>query len=986
MKSNLTDVIRVQPKRPPFPYLCFLSLALAGAVPPFAATLIFRPKVKSCLKDEEYFHSQNLEYSHPRWYEQSSLHLAGIATRTLAALKEGFSKMIAQMICFVSAFARPFRLLNTSRALLLAAAVMYLPVLVNAQGQSPFYVISGSTQPVNGCQPNSENSQPSGQVSNSQCSPAPSPKKLPVRIVPFHDPNGQDSKPSLLTQALNAAPAGAHLAYNGGPVISNVKVVVVYWGNNVDPVVTQNIVGFYNTVLDSTYLDLLYEYSTVGVNYKGTSTNQQIGHGSVLGAFTITPSVPGKTITDDQVQTELQAQIAGGNLPPVETDAKGQSNTLYTVYFPPGITISQGGTNSCQSGGFCAYHYSANASATDPKSAIFQYSVNPDFGPGSGCDSGCGNGSTEFDNISSVSSHELAESITDAQAGYAPPGPPLAWYDDTNGEVGDICNADQGSVTAHGKTYVIQNLWSNSQGNCVSGPGAYLTLAATPTSVTTGTDLPVTVTVNNSAGTKLPFFTGTVQFSSSDTNATLPSNYTFTTTDAGTHTFHLTFGTTGSQSLTATDADVPSIKGSLTETVTAGQQTPVITWRTPAPITYGTPLGASQLNAVANVAGSFSYNPAAGSVLSAGTHQLQATFTPTDTQSYKIAVATVNLVVNPATPTITWATPAAITYGTPLSSVQLNAAASLPGTYLYSPPATTVLQAGQQTLSLTFTPTDTTDYSVATKNVTLTVNPAVPTITFAAIAPQLALNTATLAATSNSGGALTFGTLTPAVCSVLGNSANFLIAGQCTLTATIAAIANYSTATVSQNVMVSLRPQAISFNKIPTSETQGLSLALTASATSGLPVGFASLTTSICTVASGTVNLLNPGTCTIQASQPGNSIYAATSVIQSTLVIPAFTITPNPPSETAYRNKVAAFLLQLQAASGFNGSVTLSCAGPSGSYCVDFPMNVHFNQGRALAITGIFFPAKTTPGTYTVTFTGTSGSVAGTGTASFIVK
>jgi hypothetical protein len=79
-------------------------------------------------------------------------------------------------------------------------------------------------------------------------------------------------------------------------------------------------------------------------------------------------------------------------------------------------------------------------------------------------------------------------------------------------------------------------------------------------------------------------------------------------------------------------------------------------------------------------------------------------------------------------PTINWPAPAAITFGSALSSSQLDATASIPGTFVYSPPAGTVLQAGaNQTLSVTFTPTDTTDYATANASTTITVNPATAT-------------------------------------------------------------------------------------------------------------------------------------------------------------------------------------------------------------------------------------------------------------------
>ena len=72
---------------------------------------------------------------------------------------------------------------------------------------------------------------------------------------------------------------------------------------------------------------------------------------------------------------------------------------------------------------------------------------------------------------------------------------------------------------------------------------------------------------------------------------------------------------------------------------------PVITWAAPAAIAVGTPLGGYELNATANVAGTFVYTPALGTVLPVGTHGLSVTFTPSDTASYHAATAAVTLVV-----------------------------------------------------------------------------------------------------------------------------------------------------------------------------------------------------------------------------------------------------------------------------------------------------------------------------------------------------
>jgi hypothetical protein len=88
---------------------------------------------------------------------------------------------------------------------------------------------------------------------------------------------------------------------------------------------------------------------------------------------------------------------------------------------------------------------------------------------------------------------------------------------------------------------------------------------------------------------------------------------------------------------------------------------------------------------------------------------------PTAAGSYSV-VATVTdpnysgtasgtLVVSQATPQISWSTPVDITYGTALDGVQLDATASVPGSFAYGPAAGMVLNAGSgRTLSTTFTP------------------------------------------------------------------------------------------------------------------------------------------------------------------------------------------------------------------------------------------------------------------------------------------
>src|SRR5262249_22057917 len=160
--------------------------------------------------------------------------------------------------------------------------------------------------------------------------------------------------------------------------------------------------------------------------------------------------------------------------------------------------------------------------------------------------------------------------------------------------------------------------------------------------------------------------------------------------------------------------------------ITVTQATPIITWNNPASITYGTALSATQLNATASVPGTMVYTPAAGSIPAAGTDTLSVTFTPTDTTNYTAITKTVQIAVTQDAPVITWANPASITYGTALSATQLNATASVPGTLVYTPAAGSIPAAGTDTLSVTFTPTDTTSYTTVTKTVQITVTQAAP--------------------------------------------------------------------------------------------------------------------------------------------------------------------------------------------------------------------------------------------------------------------
>ncbi|KAJ3330833.1 hypothetical protein HDU76_004751 [Blyttiomyces sp. JEL0837] len=84
-----------------------------------------------------------------------------------------------------------------------------------------------------------------------------------------------------------------------------------------------------------------------------------------------------------------------------------------------------------------------------------------------GCKGGCGASPDTFRNTCSVATHELVEAVSDPDVGLvgAVNAYPLGWYDNANNaEIGDLCNAQEGSVNG----YTVQLMWSNKDGKCVA--------------------------------------------------------------------------------------------------------------------------------------------------------------------------------------------------------------------------------------------------------------------------------------------------------------------------------------------------------------------------------------------------------------------------------------------------------------------------------------------------------------------------------------
>ncbi len=283
-----------------------------------------------------------------------------------------------------------------------------------------------------------------------------------------------------------------HLTYYGGPVVSNAAVVSVLWGGagsylaQVTGSVSPNMDTFFAHVTDSSYLSWLSEYDTTA-----GGTNQSIGYGSFAGRTAITPSpaAGGATIGDSTIQTELLSQITSGHLPAPTLDAVGLPNTVYALFFPEGTTICD--TGGCSGVQFCAYHSSFTASIQGQARNI-RYMVlpHPDANIVGGCSSATA--ATAEKVLQSYTSHELVETITDPDVALATTtGPPLAWYDQTSGEIADICRGladSDGPVTGtDGVAYVVQQEWSNALNQCIIDKGAVRPVPAPTLALTTDT-------------------------------------------------------------------------------------------------------------------------------------------------------------------------------------------------------------------------------------------------------------------------------------------------------------------------------------------------------------------------------------------------------------------------------------------------------------------------------------------------------------------
>ncbi|KAJ3212860.1 hypothetical protein HDU82_004773 [Entophlyctis luteolus] len=225
--------------------------------------------------------------------------------------------------------------------------------------------------------------------------------------------------------------------------MTNVEVTAIFYGNST--LYQKDLVSYYNWIVTSTYMTTLGLYGT---------TAYPVGTGKYITSIVYTPSSSSTTVDDDlDIQPMLLTLKEAGTINP-------NNNSLYMIHFPPGMSVTFQGYTSCAQ--FCGTHNSIYSTSANGQPLLLSYAIIPD--QSGDCNGSCGYGATVLANLQSVSSHEFAESILNPGIGVATDyAPPLGWYNGDVGEIADICDAIQDTISdSSGNTWTVQKLWLNS--------------------------------------------------------------------------------------------------------------------------------------------------------------------------------------------------------------------------------------------------------------------------------------------------------------------------------------------------------------------------------------------------------------------------------------------------------------------------------------------------------------------------------------------
>ena len=410
----------------------------------------------------------------------------------------------------------------------------------------------------------------------------------------------------------------------------------------------------------------------------------------------------------------------------------------------------------------------------------------------------------------------------------------------------------------------------------------------------------------------------------------------------------------------------------LATNVSAAQRAPIGV----SPSAVGVLLGGTQ-QFTASVSSGVEWSASAGTISAAGLFTAPTSMPASPTvvikasNSRRTGTATVTLALKPQT--IKFPNPGTQTVGTPQtlsatasSGLAVSFASKTSSICTVSGTQATFVTAGTCTIQASQAGNDTWA-AAAPRWRTFTVDAASlqpQTITFDTPATQAVGTPLTLSATASSGLPVGFASQTTGVCTVSSSASTFITTfattGMCTIQASQAGNTTFVAATpVSRSFTVNAEPQTITFSA-PGMQTVGTPLTLSATASSGLAVNFASQTTSVCTISGTRATFVTAGTCTIQASQAGNGAWAAATPISR-----SFTVNLAKPTITSFTATPSAVNLGSASALHWVTTGAASIAITPGT----------FTSALASGSTSVS-PASTT--TYTLTATNTAGSVTAT--------
>ena len=340
---------------------------------------------------------------------------------------------------------------------------------------------------------------------------------------------------------------------------------------------------------------------------------------------------------------------------------------------------------------------------------------------------------------------------------------------------------------------------------------------------------------------------------------------------------------------------------------TSPPPTPAATASSGLPVSY-----ASTTTSVCTIAGSTIGFVSAGTCSITASQAGNATYAPATpvTRTFNVTKGA-NTITFPALANTPFTSPPPTPAATASSGLPVSYASTTTGVCTIAGSTISFVKAG--TCSIKATQAGNANYAAATAvTQSFSITAGVNTITFPALAnTPFTSPPPTPAATASSGLPVSYASTTTSVCTIAGSTIGFVSAGTCSITAAQAGNATYAPATpVTQSFSVTAGANTITFPALANTPFTSPPPTPAATASSGLPVSYASTTTGVCTIAGSTISFVSAGTCSITAAQAGNATYApATPVTQSfsvtagvnTITFPALANTPftSPPPTPA---------------------------------------------------------------------------------------